>query len=503
MPALRLFGRKWLAASDDLVYPGLFEVGLRGAWLALMGCVCGRVWPRTFACAQGGAYVRAYLAGVLTLLSANVLLLAALVNRSAQGAVTDVHARRHVAPLLLAKLALLPPELALNVLGTVWAFCPELIRCRHDEHFSTATVEGEFINGGGKRLVLWLIHLTYLLYVALVIFDWVLFGLTVFGLALVFDPVGSRRYHEPQETPGESMRQQKATSLWLRRMRWAFCWVRSDEHGREAFQQVAGLLGALFRSTDLVPSDVVTGCVLLRVKQKRETREMRRIRMLSGAADAPRYSADVRRVFGVAPRWMSLEKARHYLRLSIAAYGWPFVLYRHCVTGAFRLAPHLSCCTSPSTTVADDNCCLCHLAAVRHTAHLRPHDVLYASFRNHVFELPFCLIAHHETSSVVLAIRGSISLRDVLTDLTAASERFDADGMPPETMAHRGMIAGARYVRSRLAATGVLEHALARHPDYDLVLTGHSLGAGVAVLLAIMLRPMHPDLKVYAFSTPG
>lgn len=77
-------------------------------------------------------------------------------------------------------------------------------------------------------------------FLALIIFDWVLFGLTVFGLALVFDPVGSKRYHDPQETPGESLRQQKATSLWLRRMRWAFCWVRSDEHGHEAFQQIAG-----------------------------------------------------------------------------------------------------------------------------------------------------------------------------------------------------------------------------------------------------------------------
>lgn len=52
--------------------------------------------------------------------------------------------------------------------------------------------------------------------------------------------------------------------------------------------QVAALLSALFRSTDLVPSDVLAGCVLLRVKQKRETREMRRIYML--ADDEPKYS---------------------------------------------------------------------------------------------------------------------------------------------------------------------------------------------------------------------
>lgn len=37
---------------------------------------------------------------------------------------------------------------------------------------------------------------------------------------------------------------------------------------------------------------------------------------------------------------------------------------------------------------------------------------------------------------------------------------------------------------------------------YEIVI-GHSLGAGVAVLLGILLRPEYPNLRVYAFSTPG
>lgn len=107
---------------------------------------------------------------------------------------------------------------------------------------------------------------------------------------MVFDPIGSKRYQEIQETPsaGESLRHRKVMSLWQRRFKWAFCWVRSDEYGHEAFQQVAALLSTLFRSTDLVPSDILAGCVLLRVKQKRETREMRRIQMLSD--DEPKYT---------------------------------------------------------------------------------------------------------------------------------------------------------------------------------------------------------------------
>lgn len=105
---------------------------------------------------------------------------------------------------------------------------------------------------------------------------------------------------------------------------------------------IPALLSALFRSTDLVPSDVVAGCVLLRVRQKRETREMRRIQMIN--EEEPIYTTDVRKIFSETPPWMNLEDAFHYLRLSIAAYGWPYVLYRHCFTGFCKLARHLTCC---------------------------------------------------------------------------------------------------------------------------------------------------------------
>lgn len=97
---------------------------------------------------------------------------------------------------------------------------------------------------------------------------------------MVFDPVGSKRYIDLQETPGENIRHQKVTSIWQRRFRWLFCWIRSDEHGREAFSHVAGILSSLFRGTDLVPTDIMAGSILLRVEQKKKTRDMRRIQLM-------------------------------------------------------------------------------------------------------------------------------------------------------------------------------------------------------------------------------
>ncbi|CAG9760140.1 unnamed protein product [Ceutorhynchus assimilis] len=483
MPALRLFGRKWLAASDDLVFPGLFEISLRILWLALLVCVYIKFYDDTWKCSKGGDFVRTFFIGMMVLWSTVIVVLMALVNQSAKGAITDVEARKFVPPILLVKLFLILPEVVLNVFGTMWAFCRDTVECPYEGNFSRTVVE------------------------ALVIFNWVLFGLAIFGLVMVFDPLGSKRYHEVQETPsaGESLRHRKSTSIWKRRFRWAFCWVRSDEHGHEAFQQVAALLSALFRSTDLVPSDVLAGCVLLRIKQKRETREMRRIYMLSD--DEPKYSTDINKVFSIAPRWMNLENARHFLRLSMAAYGWPFVMYLHCTTGLFRILNNVACCScfgQPRyTLVVDDNCCFCHLAGVKYISKIDEEDILFASFRNHVFELPFCVIADHKTANIVVAIRGSISLRDIFTDLTADSDKFEADGLPEDTMAHKGMIAGAIYIAKKLKEVAILEKALSMYSSYGLVLTGHSLGAGVACLLGFKIRPKYPDLKVYAFGTPA
>lgn len=104
---------------------------------------------------------------------------------------------------------------------------------------------------------------------------------------------------------------------------------------------------------------------------------------------------DLNMIFAMAPRWMNLQDAKHFLRMSMAAYGWPFVMYRYCGTGLFRLLNEVTCCSCfrPKTTlVTDDNCCLCHLAGVKYMSKIKEDDILFASFRNHVFEVLIFLI---------------------------------------------------------------------------------------------------------------
>lgn len=103
----------------------------------------------------------------------------------------------------------------------------------------------------------------------------------------------------------------------------------------------------------------------------------------------------------------------------------------------------------------------------------------------------------------MLSIRGSWSVSDIFTDLSAGPASFKAPGMPEDTVAHYGFTVCCNKLLSRLLDGNLLEKALSLYPDYDFVITGHSLGAGLAILVGAKLRAHHPNLKVYAFATPN
>lgn len=109
------------------------------------------------------------------------------------------------------RILLLLPEIAWNILGTLWILS-EYVQCE-DESYTITVVE------------------------ALVFFDWVLIGLAILGLALVFDPLGSLRL--PDKALEDSIEHGKVSRIWLRRFKF-FWWMRRDESASETFQHVAG-----------------------------------------------------------------------------------------------------------------------------------------------------------------------------------------------------------------------------------------------------------------------
>ncbi|KAJ3129929.1 hypothetical protein HK100_008346 [Physocladia obscura] len=81
---------------------------------------------------------------------------------------------------------------------------------------------------------------------------------------------------------------------------------------------------------------------------------------------------------------------------------------------------------------------------------------------------------------VVVALRGTMALNDILTDL-----KFDYATFMGHKV-HSGMLRSAALLYKKGAPLReIVRTALESNPTYGLVLTGHSLGAGVAALLSI------------------
>src|SRR5690606_33228635 len=92
----------------------------------------------------------------------------------------------------------------------------------------------------------------------------------------------------------------------------------------------------------------------------------------------------------------------------------------------------------------------------------------------------------HKAHAVVLTCRGTLGLEDVLTDLTC--EYSDLKIRDETYRVNKGMLNSALLMlRTRSKVLTTIKLALEQFPSYGLVLTGHSLGGGVAAILSILL----------------
>jgi len=132
------------------------------------------------------------------------------------------------------------------------------------------------------------------------------------------------------------------------------------------------------------------------------------------------------------------------------------------------------------------------LEALAYCASITPADVLLSEWRGQLHIPGYALAVDRASNSVVLAIRGSLWPQDWVTDFDCRPRPFELDGQ--RGFAHSGMLTAAENLSAALApVVGSLLRS-APYRDIRLVLTGHSLGAGVAALLAALWSGPHSPL---------
>lgn len=173
-----------------------------------------------------------------------------------------------------------------------------------------------------------------------------------------------------------------------------------------------------------------------------------------------------------------LEAGRHYLDFALASYG--FVLLR--LTDIIHPEYDITVQGTRSVDVA------------LHMLQLSQDDIIVSDLDGEEINVPRHFVAYdHARQAVVVSIRGTNSISDLITDLICGNEPF-AGGY-----AHSGMKSSAETFC--ICLKPILRPVFERHPRYSLILTGHSLGAGVAMLLTKLLQlEGFSNVKCYAFA---
>eukprot|EP00804_Cyclotella_cryptica_P009082 CCRYP_003168-RB/>CCRYP_003168-RB protein AED:0.15 eAED:0.15 QI:21/0.71/0.37/1/0.85/0.75/8/0/938 len=220
----------------------------------------------------------------------------------------------------------------------------------------------------------------------------------------------------------------------------------------------------------------------------------------------------------------------HYVKFAHAAYGWKGRLLKLpdltflCSTVNRWFSSHTVLNLSISQGLAAF-CGRFHLggdnrALVKRTG-IERRDILMTNWHSKTNRPAFFVARDKERKTIVLSIRGTMSPRDILTDLCASSENFFVeDVFDSEDIgnidysanneshfspiivkrAHKGMVLGAKSV-ARMTGK-LIGDELRSNADYSLVVVGHSLGGGVAAVLATMWMRRFKTIRCYGYGMP-
>lgn len=122
------------------------------------------------------------------------------------------------------------------------------------------------------------------------------------------------------------------------------------------------------------------------------------------------------------------------------------------------------------------------------------------------------IAVHYDRKQVLIALKGTSTLSDALTDVLCKAHEHKLDGPFVEgydcdtIRCHEGIYTAAKLLADEIQD---LVEKLVLPNGFNLILCGHSLGAGTACLLGILLRSRIPTLRkdhkrltVLAYATP-
>ncbi|KAJ3180858.1 hypothetical protein HDU85_003943 [Gaertneriomyces sp. JEL0708] len=542
MPGLVLFNRRWHIGSDDLFFPSLYGLTAHFLWYGMRNCGQStssrshKLIP-WFACrliASSAVYhhiqqnastctperdLRVYLVLSIAVLVPELSCETIICWISLRGTVSDDRPRRHITKALYCHLVLVLFELGVQIFGFQLLLRTEGLTCPGSS--ATSVVIHLLVYFSTAALLLYLISV-----------------ITLFVRAI---PINVEEIDH--------------AALWRSRLGFVFKTKDPTDADGDVLSDVARVFAEFLEDAQTVPSDILVGIILLQRKQR-----LKQVadRGESGNETASDTSSDddesingpdagialaQRNVMGnpttdnvlatgshsfpppVPPRptktpggIVSDEQLRditHFFQYAECIYGLPLFMF----TNMARGLKHLLCPwarPTPTTAVAAirtftaPSFIPCVPAATPLQEQLPHADIVYVSLKGGLFRTPFVICYDHPRQAVVVAVRGTLSTADILVDLNCDLVEIEVPRLGNPSMkayTHAGMWKTARNVLEEIDSAGVLAGIFSEantYKSYRLLCVGHSLGGGVASLLAFLFRQrIHPNAEAIAYSPPG
>ncbi|XP_050302492.1 diacylglycerol lipase-alpha isoform X2 [Anthonomus grandis grandis] len=510
MPGLVVFRRRWSVGSDDLVVPGAFLFTTHITWTIILAVILFILkFDKSVHCIL---LIWSLVVGYLAILLVSIVIEVAVCVVALRGSILDTTPRSSMQYILYIRLAVMIVEAGWLTAGVLWIVY----------YYTECPIDN------AKEVVLAMVVFNSCILLSVVITVWCCYDTAGRSWVKMKQYQRSMRESElkfqyKRSGSTRNWRQRKVLRAyqdsWQNRCQFIFCCSAPSDRNRNSFADIARLLSDFFRDLDVVPSDVVVGLVLLRKFQKIERKAIIEERkndtyeFLSGVPITPRTQFLSLQENG--PDAEMFQTVIHFANFAVKAYGWPVYVMMNKM-GICQVCTGLSCyCCLPcrrtnseNVQIVDDNCCRCNYAALEKLTKIGDIEIIYATYHVDVGETPFFVALDYDRKKIVISIRGTLSMKDILTDLNAESETIPLHPPREDWTGHKGMVQAAQYIYEKIEEEQLLQKARARNPekgtkDFDITIVGHSLGAGTASILGILLRQNHSSLECFCYSPPG
>lgn len=494
MPAVEACCRIWEFGSDDLFFPALASVVVRVVWF--MGLLGGVLYFHEALGCEHMHYLAGFSSALLFITLVSIVIETAIGFLSTRGTIIHARPRRYIVHLMYMRISVLAIEVALLVVGTAFSFksqeesdkldCPDL---------DTAVTMVKAVLAG-----YWLVFIVLVIVVSMY-----LDPCHCYSAKVNYSQVTTRIQEGNIDQEFIETHWKLIHTIWEKRFKVVCCIAGSDDVHQLAYREVAEIFAHLFCDTNVVMSDIAAGLMLLQ-KERLASDKAIRENLRSGSSNTEQNleETDFSFDFHYQEDRDLFRDAMHYLKYALGMYSWPIFMYMNPFCGLCRLYKHLNCCGQRNEVphIHKDNRCSCYLGGLRQFTGLNELDIIYVSFENDVYMVPYIVCLDHEMKSVVVGFRGTLSFGDIVTDLTASTKPMELPDFP-NFLAHKGIVKTVAAIMKKLDEEQILENAFEKAPGYKLVLVGHSLGSGCACIMSILLKERYPDVRCFCYSPTG